>query len=410
VVTPTDRASAWALPERLGGMLLAVARLTWIGVALALAIVAGVGFARAFADPELVATPPLTDLFVVLGLEFRFMIAMSLVAPLVVGVCTSWIVFWRRSRDPMALLFTICLLLLLTYSSRSLLTFEDHPVLQHATSIVFAGAIVCLALILALFPDGRFVPGTIRWLPVGAVALVIAFPNGGDLLMRVIDGEVDGGRTPILVVGFSSLLLVGMLAQIHRFRRVSTTAQRQQTKWVMVPLGGLFVLFVVALGLPVAFPTAGIRWMGWVLLAVIPVGVLFPVLVANAVLRYRLYDIDRLVSRTISYALVVAVLVGAYASLVVTLRGLLPIEGDVPVAISTLAVAMLFLPLARRVRLIVDRIFFRSHYDAAIVVSRFADELTHRLDPDELTGRTLDIVQRTFQPRRLDVWLAPDDR
>jgi hypothetical protein len=399
-----------ALPDRLEGRPLAIARIAWVALAVGLMTLTGVGFVRAFAEPNLLATPPLTEPFDTLGLDFRLMMAAALVAPLVVAVVICWIVFWRRSRDPMALLFTSWLLLMHTYSSRSLLAFQGDTWLHNAISAVFAGAVVLMALILALFPDGRFVPGTVRWLPAGTVVLVVAVPDGGQALMALIDGRITAdGRNRALLFGFSALLVLGLLAQIHRYRHVSTAAQRQQTKWVLVPLGLLFVLYLAVLA-TLTFPEGGRHWTGWLLLAVIPVGIAFPILLANAVLRYRLYEIDRLVSRTISYGIVVAVLVGAYAGLVVTLRGLLPVEGDLPVAISTLAVAMLFLPLARRVRLIIDRIFFRSHYDAAIVVSRFADELTHRLDPDELTGRTVDIVQRTFQPRRIEVWLAPDDR
>jgi hypothetical protein len=410
LVTPLARSTARALPERLDGIPLAVARITWIAVALVLAILAAVGFTRAFIDPTLLATPPLTDLFAALGLDIRVMMGAALVTPLVVAVVICLIVFWRRSRDPMALLFTSWLLAMHAFGSRSLLAFQGDPWLEHAISAVFAVAVVLMALVLALFPDGRFVPGTVRWLPAATVVLVVAVPDGGRALMSLIDGGIPAdGRDRALVFGFGAMLILGLLAQIHRYRHVSTAAQRQQTKWVLVPLGWLFVLYLGVLT-TLTLPGGGGQWTGWFLLAVIPVGIAFPIMLGNAVVRYRLYDIDRLVSRTISYGIVLAVLAGAYGVLVVALRGLLPIEGDLPVAISTLAVAMLFLPLARRVRLTVDRIFFRSHYDSAIVVSHFADELTHRLDPDELTGRTVDIVQRTFQPLSVDVWLSPDGR
>jgi len=128
--------------------------------------------------------------------------------------------------------------------------------------------------------------------------------------------------------------------------------------------------------------------------------------VVTAVLRYRLYDIDRLVGRTISYAAVLVLLGGLYAGLVVALGSLLPIEGDLPVAVSTLVVASLFLPLVRRVQRVVDRRFFRSRYDAGVVVARVADELRGSLDLAEVTGRVGSVVDEVFAPETVGVWVA----
>jgi hypothetical protein len=134
-----------------------------------------------------------------------------------------------------------------------------------------------------------------------------------------------------------------------------------------------------------------------------------PMAIVAAILRYRLYDIDRLVSRTVTYVAVVAMLGVGYAGLVVLLRGLLPLQGDLPVAMSTLVVASLFLPLVRRVQRLVDRRFFRSRYDTSAVVSSFASELRHSLDVDRLTDRTAEVVRATFEPEEVGVWLAGTD-
>jgi hypothetical protein len=140
---------------------------------------------------------------------------------------------------------------------------------------------------------------------------------------------------------------------------------------------------------------------------------LLPVAVGIAVLRYRLYEIDRIVSRTVSYGLLSAGLIGLYLLVVALLRPLLePLTGSssLAVAASTLAVAAVFNPARRRLQAAVDRRFDRAHYDAAQAVEAFTARLRTQVDLDEITAGLRDTVTATVAPGRVAVWLRPADR
>ena len=126
-----------------------------------------------------------------------------------------------------------------------------------------------------------------------------------------------------------------------------------------------------------------------------------------AVLKYRLYEIDRIISRVISYAIITAVLAGVFAGVVVLATEALPFKTPVAVAASTLVAAALFNPLRRRVQHMVDRRFNRARYDAEAVVAAFTARLRQTVDVDTLQGDLTDVVHRAFQPAHVSVWLTP---
>ena len=130
-----------------------------------------------------------------------------------------------------------------------------------------------------------------------------------------------------------------------------------------------------------------------------------PAGIVLAVTRYKLYEIDRIVSRTVTYVVVIGLLVAAYFGLVLGLRSVLPVEGPLPVALSTLAVAFASFPLARRVQAFVDRRFFRSRYDAAEVVASFASELRGTIETAAVVDRAEHVVDEVFSPQSVGVWV-----
>jgi hypothetical protein len=130
-----------------------------------------------------------------------------------------------------------------------------------------------------------------------------------------------------------------------------------------------------------------------------------PVAVAIAVLRYRLYEIDRIISRTVSYAVVVAFLALLFFGVVTALSSLLPAESDLAIAGSTLAVAALFNPVRRWVQVWVDRRFNRSRYDTQRVMDRFAGSLQDRVDSQEVVDGWVGVVSETMQPASVAVWV-----
>ena len=401
------------LPAHLQGWQRRVAQIVWVSLTVGVMAISAVGFTRAFADPLLVAMPPVTDLFVEFGWDFRVMIAIALLTPLLAALVIAWIVFWRRPDDPMALLFTMAMLMLHAFSSRSLLTFEGDAVLRHANSVVFAVGVVGMAVVFAYFPNGRASPGGIRWLPAAMLLLMMAFPDGGRLLLALLEeAQALTVRDVVFVFVWSGTLVVGLIAQVHRFRHVSGSVERQQTKWVMAPLGLIVCLFVLVLAVPVIIPVTG-EYLGWALLAVIPLGIAMPIGFGNAVLRYRLYDIDHVVSRTVSYLLVVIVLGGVYALAVVgvgrAVAAVGGVENQLVVAASVLVTVAAFRPVRVRVQRIVDRRFNRSGFRSRATVDEFLDELSNEFAVERIQTGLNRTVALAFEPSHATLWLAEDD-
>jgi uncharacterized membrane protein YhiD involved in acid resistance len=132
-----------------------------------------------------------------------------------------------------------------------------------------------------------------------------------------------------------------------------------------------------------------------------------PLAIGAAILRYRLYDLDRIVSRTLAYGLLTVLLASAYAGVVLGLGRLLPQGSSLVAAAATLAVAAVFQPARRRVQQAVDRRFNRRRYDAARTIAAFSDRLRQQVDLDTLTAELLAVVEETVQPTRASLWLRP---
>jgi hypothetical protein len=201
---------------------------------------------------------------------------------------------------------------------------------------------------------------------------------------------------PILATVLIALVTIDLVLRWRRAQGV----ERLQIRWaalgfLVVALLGVGGLTAQAAGLANEFVFVAV-WLGF--------GAL-PTAVGIAVTRYRLLDIDRLISRTVTYALVVGMLVGVYAGGVILLRGLVPLRGTLAVATSTLVVAALFNPLRRRVQIEVDRRFNRSHYVAQQELEMFAGRLREEIDFDGLIDDLLAVVTKTVQPSTVTVWI-----
>jgi hypothetical protein len=276
---------------------------------------------------------------------------------------------------------------------------------------------MALALVFTplLFPTGHLLSP--RWRPVAwlAGAATAAFtvlatlePNLARAPGRVIANpigvawlaDLEQSRVGVALLSLMGvLMLAGFGALVVRFRR-SRGDERQQLKWITYA-GGLLPLAVLAYLLP--------EVVGTVVFAV-PF-VFLPVAVGIAILRYRLYDIDRLINRTLVYGLLTALLAGVYAAVVLVLGQVFGGVGeDAPswaVAGATLAVAALFQPARRRIQAVVDRRFYRRKFDAAKTVEAFSVRLRDEVDLDALTAELLAVVDQTIQPTRASLWLRP---
>jgi hypothetical protein len=169
-------------------------------------------------------------------------------------------------------------------------------------------------------------------------------------------------------------------------------------------------LWAVALTVAaVAVPGAANAWLGtliWAFLVCTPVAGI-PLACAVAILKYRLYEIDRIISRTVAYAIVTGLLVGVYAGLVLLATQVFGFHSTAAVAASTLVAAALFTPLRSRVQHRVDRRFNRARYDADQTVTAFAGRLKDAVDPDAVRADLLGVVQRSLEPAHATIWLRP---
>jgi hypothetical protein len=195
-------------------------------------------------------------------------------------------------------------------------------------------------------------------------------------------------------------VVVGALSLVVRFRRARGT-ERQQLGWValaaaLMMLAVPVVLVAVALGGPILVDWVAAVWV-----------VVLPVAVGAAVLRYRLYDLDRIISRTVAYGLLTLLLGGGYALVVLGLGQLLGRESPLVVAAATLAVAALFQPARRRVQAVVDQRFNRRRHDATRIIQGFGARLRDQVDLDTLTTDLLAVVDQTMQPTQASLWLRP---
>jgi hypothetical protein len=191
------------------------------------------------------------------------------------------------------------------------------------------------------------------------------------------------------------LALLAVISLVRRFRR-SSGVERLQYRWLM--LGGSVYVLVSFMGQLIPEDTS------YDLLWFLGVGAI-PISIGVAVVRYRLYEIDRLISRTVSYLIVVGVLAAVFAGIVTLTSSLLQTQSDLAVAASTLAVAALFNPLRRRVQGWVDHRFNRTKFDAEQVVAKFTGSLRDEVNPDRVVGGWVSVIEETMSPASAGVWV-----
>ena len=278
-------------------------------------------------------------------------------------------------------------------------------------------ALAVLGVVLLLTPTGSLPSRRWRWwigsAAAALVGLLLAVAVAPDPLTRpyqALDTPFDlhGLSGPVQVAyqaGFAlavAVVVVGVASLLLRFRRAGGV-ERQQLRWVALA-AVVMVLLMVAVGAGEATGGAILpdpALAGVLSLAVLEVGI------GAAVLRYRLYDLDRIISRTLGYGLLSLVLGGGYALVALGLGQLLGRDNGLVVAAATLAVAAAFRPARRRVQGLVDRRFNRRRHDAARTVQAFAVRLRQQVDLDALTGELLAMVDQTMQPTQVSLWLRP---
>lgn len=275
---------------------------------------------------------------------------------------------------------------------------------------------------LLVFPDGKLLSPRWRWL-VALEVLMLAVFTGATAVGEFIGPLDDAGEqylwlmeNPIGILstetveglfggvwslGLVVLALGGFTSMVLRFRR-SAGAERQQMKWLLYAFG----LFAVVYAVPAM--TGGAVFSHWIVNLAFSLSILgIPVAMAVAILRYRLFDIDVVIRRTILYVILTGLLGGVYVGSVFLFRDLFggASGSSLGVAASTLLVAALFTPLRRRLQRLIDRRLFRTRYDMARVVERVAANSREQTDIETLTATLLAAVDETMQPRSVGVWV-----
>ena len=281
----------------------------------------------------------------------------------------------------------------------------------------WAPAIMMFGLTVLLFPDGRLPSPRWRWpaqgyaavgllwiasalvLTVGAITGHHARVDSGGNLLQLTGGDQSASWFNVVQWVFFPVLAACWLASLARqvlgYRR-SSGERRQQLKWLMA--GSAFAFACVPLAvlaesrlLGTFFALAGFFAL--------------PLCIGVAILRYRLFDIDRIISRTLAYAIVTGLLVGVYAGLVLLATQVFTIRSPVVVAVATLAAAALFNPVRHRVQHVVDRRFNRARYDADTAITAFAARLQDAVDLDSVSDDLARVVTRSLEPAHLSVWI-----
>jgi hypothetical protein len=282
---------------------------------------------------------------------------------------------------------------------------------------VIQSSLFVLPLAILLFPDGRLPSARWRWvmlayavlgalLAMGEFAPAVAAVVTHDIRVDAAGGIANPLGTPgglvrppawllAFVLGSTGVIWLSFVAhQVLSWRRADGV-HRQQLKWLASGAA-------IALGVGVAGSTLTSGVISYLLGSCL---IALPVSIGVGILRYRLYDIDRIISRTLAYAIVTGLLIGVYTGLVLLTTHLLTFSSSAAVAASTLVAAALFNPLRRRVQHAVDRRFNRARYDADQTVTAFAARLKDAVDLDSVRDDLAGVVQRTLEPAHVSVWV-----
>jgi hypothetical protein len=289
-----------------------------------------------------------------------------------------------------------------------------HAVARLYPSVTNA-ALAVLGFVLLLTPTGLPPSPRWRWWTLGSAAAMAVLLVASTIAPGSLDGDALAAGGPQEFRAFGGALrlanqaaqaaailtiLAGTASLAVRFRR-ARGVERQQLRWVALAAAVTGVAMLAA-GILVAAGELNLAsWM-----AVLGVAFL-PLATGAAILRYRLYDLDRIISRTLAYGLLTVLLGGGYALAVLGLGQLLGQDSSLVVAAATLAVAALFQPARRRIQQAVDRRFNRRRYDAARTIAGFSARLRDEVDLDTLTGELLAVVEQTMQPTQASLWLRP---
>jgi hypothetical protein len=340
------------------------------------------------------------------GVHATFTLALTLASALLC-FAVSALIFWRKSDDWMALLVALGVVALGTVNVTAVLMASYSPwqVLAIVLNVLGDGTFF---LVLSLFPDGRFVPRWTRWLLLCWAVSGVVYLFFRDISFTYLIHNLVWLAVIILLV----------IALLYRYHHASSPLQRQQTKWVIF---GTCVAGIIVVGLRIPtllFPSLWQAGSFYRLIsgpAYVVVVLIVPICFGIAILRYRLYDIDIIIHRTLVYSTLTVLLAVIYEVSLFTLQsltsGLTFIRGNqLAIVASTFLIGGLFKPLYDRIRALIDRRFYRRKYDAAKTVAAFSATIRDEVDLNQLCSKLVAVVDETMQPAHVSLWLCAPKR
>ena len=385
------------------GMTLALYLLALPGLVARLAVPCADNVSQCAITPQQVA--PLAR-FGLMPHDLAVLSAIIACACVALVAAVAAILIWRRSDDWMALFLAVTLILMPANFTSLLMGLP--PALRDLGSLASDASLLCWFLLCGIFPSGRFAPRWL-WIVVAAMALALFAPVPADSPV----GQTLGPLVEIIGVAGLACLLG---SQVYRYRAISTPEQRQQSKWGLYGLALTIVVNQVYWQPAIWIPALQRPDSLYILLA-LPDSALMIVIMAVsfsiAILRYRLYDIDLLINRTLVYGslsliLALVYLIGVVGSQSVVGRLTHAQSGDqspISIVLTTLIIAALFQPLRRRIQTFIDQRFYRRKYNASRTLASFGGALRADVDLRDLTEHLLTAVDDTMQPAHLSLWL-----
>jgi hypothetical protein len=324
-------------------------------------------------------------------------------------------IFWRKADDPLAYGFSLVMVIFGALNAIDL-SVEIHPALGLLDSVLSFVAFLTFFTCFYVFPNGRFVPRWTRWMAIAWTLYLAA------LFFAPEDSPFYPATWPQLLVIVLVVALFGSMvfAQMYRYRRVSGSGELQQTKWVVFGLTAAIVGVFVGSFAAVVFGEVSRPGAPRVLYAIFELTVnnfsllLIPLSIGIAILRYRLWDIDIIINRTLVYGTLTAMLALVYFGGVTATHAIFQRltgqeqQPQLAVVVSTLVIAALFMPLRRRIQGFIDRRFYRRKYDARKTLEAFSAKLSHETDLDALRSDLVNVISETMQPAHVSLWLRPD--
>jgi hypothetical protein len=315
------------------------------------------------------------------------------------------LIFWRKSQEWIGLLVSLLFVLVgsTCFLGFNLPTQTPPPFQLLAEVIVYGLMWPAMLLFFFIFPTGRFTP---RW----TLAAFVPFFVVTMLSSLHVTSPFIPGVVVILIT------LVPIVVQVYRYARIYDAVQQQQIKWFVFGLSSVFLLVIIQGILQAVAPVSSAAKAWYQLFNgpfwLVPWTIVL-LSVSIPILRYRLWDIDVLINRTLVYGVLTVILTAFYVGLIIglqaLLRGIISQDNSVAIILSTLAIYGLFQPLRRRIQRVIDRRFYRSKYAAAKTLAAFSATLRNEVDLEQLREQLLGVVEETMQPAHVSLWLRPPE-